>query len=276
MYNKRILYIGLSLLNDAISHSKRKLEALAFALSIKSFFTNSQYYLKAYTYSEISKICQISTKKAKRVLEDVVNFGYAKWNENGDKLEFAKIKDEHGLNYKFYTNKITKKHINKQYIKKNDTNIDCLSLDYVVNELRKLHIQNHIQQKNFITNTIKEDAANNFKTVSQVKKHNKIMDKYGVRKDNIAGYDNGISIESFMRKINIKRRNKVKNLIDQLVFDDLIERKKNITYIGKCSLNTFYQSNEFGCYFSFNNNLYLKNRNEYTIKENTNFEVCYK
>ena len=99
MNKERFLYIGIRFIHEAAKHSKRKLEAFAFAVTVKSYFTNSKYYIKSYTDSEIAKTCQISEKKAKQILSDVVTFGYAKWNENHTKLEFAKIRTSWNTSY---------------------------------------------------------------------------------------------------------------------------------------------------------------------------------
>lgn len=270
--NDRTLKLGVNVAEDAVGHSLRKLEALSFALIIKMHFVNSQYYKTNKTYAEISKICQISTKKAKRVLDDIIAFGYATMAENGITLNVHKIYSEGELCFRLRVNDFLGKKVNATYVKKNDTDKECISLQYVVDEIRKLVIQSHIQRKNFISDTKKGYA--DAKTLSEAKRFSKRIKKYAIS-ETIDVVNNGISIDSFMNVINVKRRNKVKYLLDQLVFDKLIERTKNIIYIGKCKLNTFYQSDEFGCFFSFNNNLYLKNRNEYSLNKIAADRICF-
>ena len=264
MVENRTIKIGIAEATDAVHYSKRKIEAYSFAVVIKTHFTNSVYHVKEQSCSEIAKICQISDKKAKQVLEDIVLFGYAKMNKKGDKLNVGKIYTKNKLTYSFNTNDLIGKKINSTYVKKNDTDKECISLQYVVDEIKKIILQSHIQRKNFINDT--QTGYADAKTLSEAKRHRKNIEKYAIN-ENIDVANKGISIESFMNVINVKRRNKVKNLLDQLINDDLIQRTKNLIYIGKCKLNTFYQSNDFGCFFSFNNNLYLKRRNEYSLNK---------
>ena len=272
MVENRTIKVGYAQTVDALSHSKRKIEAFAFAFVIKIHFVNSCYYLTNKSYIEISKICQISEKKAKEVLKDIVSFGYAKMNEKLITLQVGKIYTPNKLNFKLNTNDFIGKEINAAYSKKNDTDKKCISLQYVVDELEKLVIQTHIQRKNFINDTQKGYA--DAKSLSEAKRHRNNIEKYAIN-ENIDVANKGISIESFMNVINVKRRNKVKQLLDELVFEGLIKRTKNIIYVGKCKLNTLYRSDEFGCLFSIGNNLYLKGRNEYSLKGLAADRICF-
>ena len=265
----RLLKIGISFIKNS-NVSKRQIEAFAFALIVKLYFTNSKYYKKSYTYLEVAKICQVSTKKAKEILISVIEFGYAKWNKNGTILEFAKIRTKGDLSYKFYVKDITDKKINATYLKKNDTNNKCISLQAVVDELRKILGYTHTKQKQYIDD-IKTGFANE-KNLSKAKKMSKNIVKYGINLE--SEVDRGISIESLMKVFGVKNRNKAIRLIDKLVLDGLIERKTNIALIGFDCKNTKYNSNEFGVLFTYKNKLYQKNRNIYSIKDSVINRVC--
>ena len=272
MVEDRTIKVGHDLAIDAVVHSKRKLEAYSFAVILKIHFVDSQYRLTNQSYIEIAKFCQISEKKAKQVVKDIVSFGYAKINDKMNRLEVGKTYTPNKGFYKFNSNEFIGKEINTTYAKKNDTDKECISLQYVVDKIRKLVLQTHIQRKNFINDT--QIGYADAKTLSEVKRHRNNIDKYAIsEKFDVA--NKGISIESFMKVINVKRRNKVKQLLDELVFEGLIQRTKNIIYVGKCKLNTLYKSNEFGCFFSIGNNLYLKGTNEYSLKGFAADRICF-
>ena len=267
--NDRLLKIGLSFIKNALA-TNRQLAAFAFAVIVKFYFTNSKYYKKSYTYLEVAKICQVSTKKAKQILNDVVEFGYAKWNKKGTILEFAKIRIKGGLSYKFFAKDFTNKKINVTYLKKNDTNINCISLKSVIDELRNILGYTHIKQKQYVDD-IKTGFAD-VKDLSKAKKMSKSIVKYAINIE--SKVDRGISIESLMKVFGVKNRNKAIRLIDKLVLDGLIERKTNIAFIGYDYKNTKYNSNEFGVLFTYKNKLYQKYRNIYTIKDSVINRVC--
>lgn len=269
MNKLRNLFIGISIATNAAQHSKRKLEALAFAIIVKSYHINSKYYLKPYTPAEIAKICQISDKKAKQILIDVVNFGFAKWAKNGTTLIFEKVRDKKGLCFKFDPSKFINKTINSQFIKKNDTDKESISLDMIVNEIRKILILNNIQQENFIQDTRKGFADE--QNLSKAKKMRKTVEKYDI--DINSNADIGISLESFMNLLKIKNRNKIVSILNDMIGEDLIDKKKNITFIKKTNNIISFKSNEFGAFFTYHNKLYQVCRNIYTIKDFNKFKV---
>jgi hypothetical protein len=75
------------------------------------------------------------------------------------------------------------------------------------------------------------------------------------------------SIYSAMYSINIRNRNTTISLFNYLIQQGYITKKRNITKVGTCKDNTFYNDEIAGCFFSYNNNLYKVDTNSYSISE---------
>lgn len=259
MYNTRYhLHIGEKFIDDALT-STRKLEAFSLAIYTKVQFRSSSYHNP--NKNEISKVLQISTKKAQRIIEDCVSFGYARFENNN--LIFKPISKQEHVTYRLNIDKIAKIKLNNKFIRKSDTNTRCISLEALKNEIRTIKILNKIQQKQFTIDTSKGFAAGN-SSLAETKVMEKNMAKYAISTEQT---EQGISIINLMQSINIKNRNKTIRIINLMVRQKLITKQRNIHYVGVCKNDTFYQSNEFGCFFTFKNKLYQVNCNSYRLSE---------
>lgn len=264
MNNRKYIHIGEEYINDALT-STRKLEALSCAIAVKCFFVSSSYHNP--NKYEISKVLQVSTKKAQRILDDCITFGYAKKENNN--LIFKHISKKEHLTYRLDIAKIANFSLNKRFIRKSDTNTRCLSLEALKNEIRTIKLLIHIQQKKFIVDTVKGFAAGS-SSLAETKAMNKNIAKYAMNTNYV---EQGISIDSLMKSINIKNRNKMISIIRLMMKNKLITKKRDIYCIGACNKDIYLPSNEFGCFFTYNNKLYQLNSNIYYLSEKANARI---
>ena len=103
----RFLNIGDAQLTDALT-SNRKLEAFAFLVIAKATFTSSSYHNP--NAVEVQKLLQVSEKKAKQIIQDCIEFGYARIENNN--MIFNKISQLGRLKYKLDISKLAQMNVN--------------------------------------------------------------------------------------------------------------------------------------------------------------------
>lgn len=246
--NKRFIWVGNNILMDAMT-SKRKLEALAFAIAIKKQFISSSYHNP--NAIELSKVLQVHSKRSKRIIDDSIEFGYTRL-ENG-KLIANKISEKGSVSFKLDVTRFNNMKVNNKYSRKNDTDKKCINLTSLTDELRKFKIHTKIEQKKFIVDTIRGGGAENI-SVAEIKKHQKNISRYAINTNFV---EEGISLLSLMKATSIRNRNKIVALLNEMIKERTITKEKQMYKIGLCKSNTYFQSNEFGSFFEYKNNLYL-------------------
>ena len=257
MFNRsQYIYIGLSVIKIAFK-SKRQAEALAFAFAIKTKFRNSTY--KNPNHIEVAKLMQISTKKAKQIMEDSISYGYVRIVDKHYVANKLKVDGEY--NYKFERNKIRQKEINTAYVKKSDTQQECISLEYILMELRSVLMSAKINSCQFIDDTIHGVTVS--KNIAEIKRCKKVIEKYDV---NVEQTKIGTcSMETVMETVETKNRNKAQTIILFMISQGYITKKKNIVKIKETNIKQNFKSNEFGAFFTWKNNLYQVYNNSYIL-----------
>lgn len=209
------IYISLDKLKEA-SRNKYCFEAFAASVFIKSNIRSSRYK-RLTDYKEVSQFFLIGIKKAERIINDLLEMGYA--DVENFNLIAHKVKKEKGLNVKFQKNKAT-------------------SLADVVRELRKILILSKVSNLNFAANmSYKKKAAQRTKcSYKKYKSAKSLCRKYNVGDENV-----GISYSKLGSYAGVKNRNTLVRYIEELEKEERLkkENRNTLLYFGADAYNIY-------------------------------------
>lgn len=209
------IYVSLDKLIEA-SRNKYCFEAFAASVFIKSNIRSSRYK-RLTDYKEVSQFFHIGTRKAERIINDLLEMDYA--DVENFNLLAHKVKAQKGLNVKFQKDKAT-------------------SLADVVRELRKILILSKVSNLNFAANmSYKKKADQRSKcSYKNYKSAKSICRKYNVGDENV-----GISYSKLGAYSGVKNRNTLVRYIEELKKEERIkkENRNTLLYFGADAYNIY-------------------------------------
>jgi len=191
--------VSVAKCREAVSDEKRK-EAFSFAILIKILFASSQFNYA--TLERLAKQFGISKTRAKRLRDNALKFGYI--TIVNTHILALPVKDKKGKHYKWVKDR-------------------RMTLDDVIKHIEEIVAEDFIDSVNFLRDT--QEKARDGKTVKEVKRARKYLQR--VKKPEKDIPNKGISIQSIMQRVNIKR-NRAINLMKRLAEKGIITKIVNI------------------------------------------------